>query len=159
MIVEGVNRVVIASDSEAFVNDVIRNLNLTIHNKFNVVLYAPAKIRTFETIEVENFHNTNLHASLTYYINYDDAAVKTFIMKYRAMFKTEPTQFAFQGYDVTRYFMGLFAKYGEGWMGDAEDASMLQSSFDLKPSGNGGYINTGIRRIVYGKEYSVEISK
>lgn len=159
MIVEGVNRVVIASDSEAFVNDVIRNLNLTIHNKFNVVLYAPAKIRTFETIEVENFHNTNLHASLTYYINYEDAAVKTFIMKYRAMFKTEPTQFAFQGYDVTRYFMGLYAKYGEGWMSDAEDASMLQSTFDLKPSGNGGYINTGIRRIVYGKEYSVEVSK
>ena len=157
MTAEGVNRVVIASDSEAFVNDVIRNLNLTIHNKFNVVLYAPAKIRTFETIEIENFHNTNLHASLTYYINYDDPAVKTFIMKYRAMFKTEPTQFAFQGYDVTRYFMGLYAKYGEEWINNAEDASMLQSTFNLKPYGNGGYINTGIRRIVYGAEYSVEI--
>ena len=157
MTAEGMNRVVIASDSEAFVNDVIRNLNLTIHNKFNVVLYAPAKIRTFETIEIENFHNTNLHASLTYYINYDDPAVKTFIMKYRAMFKTEPTQFAFQGYDVTRYFMGLYAKYGEEWINNAEDASMLQSTFNLKPYGNGGYINTGIRRIVYGAEYSVEI--
>ena len=159
MTAEGVNRVVIASDSEAFVNDVIRNLNLTIHNKFNVVLYAPAKIRTFETIEIDNFHNTNLHASLTYFINYNDAAVKTFIMKYRAMFKTEPTQFAFQGYDVTRYFMGLCAKYGEDWISKAEDASMLQSTFNLKPSGNGGYINTGIRRIVYGKEYSVEAHK
>ena len=153
---EGTNRVVIASDSEAFVNDVIRNLNLTIHNKFNVVLYAPAKIRTFETIEIENFHNTNLHASLTYYIDYDNDAVKTFIMKYRAMFMTEPTQFAFQGYDVTRYFMGLCAKYGDDWMTNAEDAAMLQSTFDLKPCGNGGYINTGIRRIVYGAEYSVE---
>ena len=152
---EGVNRVVITSDSEAFVNDVIRNLNLTIHNKFNVVLYAPAKIRTFETIEIENFHNTNLHACLTYYINYEDSAVKTFIKKYRAMFKTEPTQFAFQGYDVARYFMGLCAKYGEDWMLNAENASMLQSSFDLKPAGNGGYINTGIRRIVYGNEYTV----
>ena len=159
MTLEGVNRVVIASDSEAFVNDVIRNLNLTIHNKFKVVLYAPAKIRTFETIEIENFHNTNLHSSLTYYINYNDEAVKRFIMKYRAMFKTEPTQFAFQGYDVTRYFMGLCAKYGEGWMDNAEDASMLQSTFDLKPAGNGGYINSGIRRIVYGNNYSVEPCK
>ena len=156
MTATGVNRVVIASDSEAFVNDVIRNLNLTIHNKFNVVLYAPAKIRTFETIEIENFHNTNLHATLTYYINYDDPEVKTFIMKYRAMFKTEPTQFAFQGYDVTRYFMGLYAKYGEGWLEHAEDASMLQNTFHLKQCGEGGYINTGIRRIVYGAEYSVE---
>lgn len=159
MAAEGVNRVVIASESEAFVNDVIRNLNLTIHNKFSVVLYAPAKIRTFETIEIENFHNTNLHASLTYYIDYEDKDVKDFIKKYRTLFKTEPTQFAFQGYDVARYFMGLCAKYGEDWMTNAEDASMLQSTFDLKPCGNGGYFNTGIRRIIYGSEYSVESYK
>ena len=158
MTAEGVNRIVIASESEAFVNDVVRNLNLTIHNKFNVVLYAPAKIRTFETIEIENFHNTNLHASLTYYIDYDNADVKKFIKKYRTLFKTEPTQFAFQGYDVARYFLGLCAKYGEDWMQYAEDASMLQSTFDLRSSGC-GYINGGIRRIVYGNEYSIEILK
>ena len=156
MTAEGVNRVVIASESEAFVNDVVRNLNLTIHNKFNVVLYAPAKIRTFETIEIENFHNTNLHASLTYYIDYSNADVKSFIKKYRTLFKTEPTQFAFQGYDVARYFLGLCAKYGEEWMLHREDASMLQSTFDIKPAGN-GYINEGIRRIVYGPEYSVTV--
>ena len=156
MTAEGTNRIIIASESEAFVNDVVRNLNLTIHNKFNVVLYAPAKIRTFETIEIENFHNTNLHASLTYYIDYDNAEVKQFIKKYRTLFNTEPTQFAFQGYDVAKYFLGLCAKYGDSWMQHAEDASMLQSTFDLQPSGNGGYINGGIRRIIYGPEYSVK---
>lgn len=153
---EGTNRVIIASESEAFVNDAVRNLNLTIHNKFDVVLYAPAKIRTFETIEIENFHNTNLHASLTYYIDYNDAEVKQFVKKYRALFNTEPTQFAFQGYDVAKYFIGLCAKYGDGWMQHVEDAEMLQSTFDIKPSGN-GYINEGIRRIVYGPEYSVRV--
>lgn len=153
---EGTNRVIIASESEAFVNDAVRNLNLTIHNKFDVVLYAPAKIRTFETIEIENFHNTNLHASLTYYIDYNDAEVKQFVKKYRALFNTEPTQFAFQGYDVAKYFIGLCAKYGDGWLQHVEDAEMLQSTFDIKPSGN-GYINEGIRRIVYGPEYSVRV--
>lgn len=153
---EGTNRVIIASESEAFVNDAVRNLNLTIHNKFDVVLYAPAKIRTFETIEIENFHNTNLHASLTYYIDYNDAEVKQFVKKYRALFNTEPTQFAFQGYDVAKYFIGLCAKYGDGWMQHVEDSEMLQSTFDIKPSGN-GYINEGIRRIVYGPEYSVMV--
>ena len=153
---EGTNRVIIASESEAFVNDAVRNLNLTIHNKFDVVLYAPAKIRTFETIEIKNFHNTNLHASLTYYIDYNDAEVKQFVKKYRALFNTEPTQFAFQGYDVAKYFIGLCAKYGDGWMQHVEDAEMLQSTFDIKPSGN-GYINEGIRRIVYGPEYSVMV--
>lgn len=153
----GVNRVVIASDSEAFVNDVVRNLNLIIHDKFNVILYAPAKIRTFETIEVENFHNTSLHASLTYYIDYEDQRVKNFLMKYRALFGTEPTQFAFQGYDVARYFLGLYSKYGEYWnqMIDKSDSNMLQSSFVCRRVPGGGFTNTGIKRIIYGKDYSI----
>lgn len=159
MTIEGTNRVIIASESEAFVNDVVRNLNLTIHNKFNVVLYAPAKIRTFETIEIENFHNTNLHASLTYYIDYENPEVKQFIKKYRALFQTEPTQFAFQGYDVAKYFLGLCAKYGDSWMQHVEDAAMLQSTFDLQPTENGGYSNGGIRRIVYGSEYTVTVQQ
>lgn len=159
MTIEGTNRVIIASESEAFVNDVVRNLNLTIHNKFKVVLYAPAKIRTFETIEIENFHNTNLHASLTYYIDYENPEVKQFIKKYRALFQTEPTQFAFQGYDVAKYFLGLCAKYGDSWMQHVEDAAMLQSTFDLQTTENGGYSNGGIRRIVYGSEYTVTVQQ
>lgn len=154
----GTNRVVIASESEAFVNDVVRNLNLIVHNKFQVILYAPAKIRTFETIEVENFHNTSLHASLTYNIDYENPDVQNFIRRYRAMFNTEPTQFAYQGYDVTKYFVGLIAKYQNDWMYylKNEDAEMLQSSFLFRTNGQGGFLNNGIRRIIYGKDYSIE---
>ena len=94
----------IASESEAFVNDVVRNINLMIHEKFDVALYALSKIRGFETIEVENLHNANLHVSTSYYIDYDRKEVQDFIMEYRALFNTEPTPFAFQGYDITRYF-------------------------------------------------------
>ena len=158
MTAEGVNRVVIASESEAFVNDAVRNLNLIVHNKFQVVLYAPAKIRTFETIEVENFHNTSLHASLTYNIDYEDKKVQDFIRRYRAMFNTEPTQFAFQGYDIARYFVGLASRYQKGWTShlEDEDAEMLQNSFKFRLNGNTGYLNNGIRRIIYGNDYSIE---
>ena len=157
MTMEGTNRVVIASDSEAFVNDVVRNLNLIIHDKFSVVLYGPAKIRTFETIEVENFHNTSLHASLASYIDYEDDNVKKFLMRYRALFGTEPTQFAFQGYDVARYFLELYTKYGEYWpqMIDKADRKMLQSNFNCRAVEGGGYTNKGIRRIIYGMDYSI----
>lgn len=157
---EGVNRIVIASESEAFVNDVVRNLNLVIHNKFNIALYGPAKIRTFETIEVENFHNADLHASLTYYIDYESDDVKSFLMKYRALFNTEPTQFAFQGYDVAKYFIGLCAKFGDNWKNYlGKECKMLQSTFMMNNSENGGYSNKGIRRILYGDRYSVETIK
>lgn len=154
----GTNRVVIASESEAFVNDVVRNLNLIVHDKYDVVLYGPAKIRSFETIEVENLHNTSLHASLAYFIDYDDDKVRDFLMKYRALFRTEPTQFAFQGYDVTRYFLELCAKYGDNWtqMLESSEMDMLQCRFRCRQIPGGGYANEGIRRIVYGRDWSIE---
>lgn len=157
MTITGTNRVLIASESEAFVNDVVRNLNILIHEKYNIVLYAPSKIRSFETIEVENFHNTSMHVSLGYYIDYEDPRVKDFLLKYRALYRTEPTQFAFQGYDTATYFISMCSRYGKRWSRKIEDSdrNMLQSTFRFRRINDEGYVNTGIRRIVYGKDWSV----
>ena len=151
------NRVFIASESEAFVNDVVRNLNVMIHMKYKVVLYAPGRIRNFETIEVDNFHNSNLHVSLGYYINYDDAKVKEFLLKYRALYNSEPTQFSFQGYDLAKYFIEICSRYGENWTQKLEssDSKMLQSIFRFRKTETGGYINTGVHRLVYGEGYQI----
>lgn len=153
----GVNRVIVASESEAFVNDAVRNLNLIVHDKYNVVLYAPSKIRSFETIEIDNLHNTSLHASLSYSIDYDSEEVREFIAKYRALFGTEPTQFAFQGYDLTKYFSRVIVKYGDLWYEhlEGEDAEMLQSKMSFKANSYGSYTNNGTRRVVYGKGYLI----
>jgi LysM repeat protein len=157
MTAEGTNRVLIASDSEAFVNDVVRNLNILVYNKLNVVLYAPSRIRNFETIEVENLHNTSLHTSLGYLIDYDSQQVKNFLLKYRALYNTEPTQYAFQGYDIASYFIGMCSRYGNNWTKRLDDAEtqMLQSIFRFTPIEDGGYVNNGVRRLVYGSGWSV----
>ena len=151
------NRIMIISENEAFVNDVVRNLNMMIHQKYNVTLYGPSKIRSFETIEVENFHKTNLHVSLTYYIDYNDPRVKNLLMKYRALFNTEPTQFAYQGYDIASYFIEQCSKYGKDWQKylPHEEKSMLQSTFKCMQQGEGGYVNQGVRRIVYEKDWTI----
>ena len=128
-----------------------------IHQKYNVTLYGPSKIRSFETIEVENFHKTNLHVSLTYYIDYNDQRVKNMLMKYRALFNAEPTQFAYQGYDIASYFIELCSKYGKDWQKylSHEEKSMLQSTFKCMQQGDGGYVNHGVRRIVYEKDWTI----
>ena len=150
----GANRVFIASESEAFVNDVVRNLNVMIHKKYNVILYAPSKIRSFETIEVENFHNTSMHVSLGYYIDYDDPRVMDFLLKYRALFNTEPTQFAFQGYDIVRYFVEMCDGYGRRWHKKLPEQSHrgLQSDFKFEQESGHGRINTAVRKVIYNKD-------
>lgn len=158
MTLEGANRIYIASESEAFVNDVVRNLNLMLLENFQVILYAPSKIRSFETIEVEHFHKTSMRVSLNYFINYEKQEVKDFLLKYRALYNTEPSQFAFQGYDIANYFLNLYNRYGKDWMNFLENSekSMLQSTYDFSKCGTGGYINTGVRRILYGPGWTVE---
>ncbi len=157
MTATGTNRILIASESEAFVNDVVRNLNILVYNKLNIAIYAPGKIRGFETIEVENLHNTNVHVSLGYLIDYDSQQVKNFLLKYRALYNTEPSQYAFQGYDIASYFIGMCSRYGSGWIKKLDDSEkqMLQSTFRLVPIENGGFVNNGVRRVVYGPEWSV----
>lgn len=159
---DAVNRVLVMSESEAFVNDVVRNLNLLIHGDYDIVLYGPSKIRSFETIEVDNLHNTRLHTSMAYYVDYDDPAVMDFVMKYRALYNTEPTPYAFQGYDIASYFIGMASEYGKDWTEnlEANEKSMLQADFRFrKEEGRKGYVNSGIRRIVYGPDYSITLFK
>jgi len=157
------NRVFIVSESEAFVNDALRNLSLlTVSSSgtYQVALYGPSKIKSFETIEAENLHNTNLHLSLSYNVNYDDSRVKDFLMKYRAIFRTEPTAYAYQGYDLTYFFITEIAKYGDNWYNwfTEDTGSLLQTDFHFEKY-NGeetsGYVNTAIRHIVYGPDYTI----
>ena len=165
MNIEAANRVLVMSESEAFVNDVIRNINLMVHEKYDVAVYASSKIRGFDTIEGANLHNVNLHVSASYYIDYDQKEVQDFIMDYRALFNTEPTPFAFQGYDIILYFAGICSKYGNAWpaMLPLEEEELLQSGFRFSRVVVGqsevGFANTAIRRITYGPDYSVSLSK
>lgn len=151
-------RIVVASESEAFVSDVVRNANLVAHRKFDIALYCTSKVRSFETIEVENLHNTNLHTSISYYVDYDSPKVQRFLLQYRALFNTEPGPFAFQGYDTAAFFCHLASKYGKHWTDKLEGVyeKGLQSDLRFNQSGE-GYANTAVRRVLYGPDFRVSM--
>lgn len=157
---EGVNRVLVASDKEAFVNDVVRNLKLCMHSRHEVILYSTSKIRSYETIDAETLHGLHLHVSTSYYIDYDAPEVCRFLMAYRALYGAEPGPFAFQGYDTVHTFASVIASYGDSW-GEALQAGgrrhALQSDFLFMKSN--GYTNKATRRLVYDDGYIVNYLK
>ena len=112
---EGTNRVVVATESEAFMGDVVRNLGIMLGKGYDIVMYAPSKVRTFDTIEGSAYHDASLHISTAYFADYSKSAVDRFVRAYRSLFRTEPSQFAFQGYDITRYFVEAVARHGNAW--------------------------------------------
>ena len=156
MVKDGVNRVVVASESEAFTSDVVLNLGIMLDKGFDVVMYAPSKARTFDTIDGSAYHNLSLHMSCSYYVDYSSAKVDRFVRAYRSLFHTEPSQFAFQGYDTATYFVSQVAAYGPGWkkMLESTRGTGLHTDFlfDSDPSGN--HQNKAVRRIIYNKDYT-----
>lgn len=166
------NMVFVPSNSEAFVSDVVRNLNLIYtnpleENRRNITLFGLPKWRNFEGIEVAYFHRMNLHLSLPYYVDYSNYAVKDFLMKYRALFNNEPTPFAFQGYDIT---LAAFAFTGgeisdhvnfwKIWNRHPIGFRRLQINFLFERNGEGnGMSNTGTTDIAYNPDYTISLIK
>ena len=157
----GVNRIIVASEKEAFVSDMVRNLVILLGRGYKVAMYAPSKVRTFETIDGSTYHQNDLHICSPYFADYDTPAVKSFVRTYRALYRTEPSQFAFQGYDLTHYFASLVSKYGNRWTRAITrvDESGLHTDFHFEKTPAGSFRNTGIRRIVYKTDYSTTLVK
>jgi LysM repeat protein/ABC-type branched-subunit amino acid transport system substrate-binding protein len=155
----GVNRIIVASEKESFVGDMVRNLGILLGKGYKIAMYAPSRVRTFETVDGSAYHQNELHISSPYYVDYDADQVRKFVRSYRALYRTEPSQFAFQGYDLTRFFAGLCVKYGNRWtraLGSAT-GSGLHTDFRFEQTRSGSYRNTGIRRIIYNTDYSTEL--
>ena len=156
---KGVNHLVVASESEAFVSDVMRNVSIMIGKGYRIALYAPSKVRTFDTIDGSLFHQGNLHIASTYHVDYESAAVRDFLLAYRALYRTEPSQFAFQGYDTARYFITMCAKYGKHFPAALQRTPGygLHTDFHFAPSAGGALLNSAVRRVLYKTDYTTEL--
>ena len=155
----GTTRFVIASEHEAFVGDAIRNINLLTTQEYNVALYCTSKVRSYETVEIENLYGAGVHMTASFYIDYSDPEVRKFVLAYRALFDAEPTQFAFHGYDTMHYFTEICAKYGRHWpaMLNSYDEHGLQTEFGFPRTYRTGYVNSDVRRVIYRKDLTTEV--
>ena len=91
----------------------------------------------------------------SYYIDYEDPAVKRFILAYRALFQDEPGSFAFQGYDTMHYFVTICTRFGRQWYKKLPeyDEKGLQADFRFREES--GRVNQAVRRIVYNPDLTI----
>ena len=154
------NQVVVASSNEPFVSDLLRNLHLMqTMRQCPVTLFGNARWRNFENIDLNHYHRMNLHLSVPNYVDYEELNVKYFLSRYRALFRTEPSAYAYQGYDVGHYFLRALYTKGPSFDHCVESiyAQPLQSNFRFqKTNPYGGFTNTDTRIIRYLPDYRVE---
>ncbi len=155
------NTVFVVSENEAFVSDALRNLHLAKgrNSQINIHLFGLPKWKNYEILELAYLHELNTHLTLQYYIDHANPETTVFIESFRYNFKTDPTQYAFQGYDVVSYFLSALHQYGRSFPIHLEhhEKSLLQSNIKLKKADNcSGFINTGIRNILYSGNWTIK---
>lgn len=156
-----VNPVLVVSESEAFVSDVLRNLLLVEGAKpdLEISLYGYPKWRGFEIIELSYFHDLDTHMSLQYYIDYNRKETAAFVSDFTYHFKTDPSQYAFQGYDIMSYFLSVLDMYGRSFPAHIHnhEKSLLQSCVRFEKASSGsGFTNKGIQKILYSGNWEIK---
>lgn len=109
------NVVVLPSNNQSFVSDVINKLNV-LNSKYKIVLFGMQSWMQYDNMDYEYFNELAVHIPSNGFVEYEKPQTKNFVLKYRDRFKTDPAMYAFQGYDVTFYFLSALQKYGSGFL-------------------------------------------
>ena len=145
-----------ASDRDSFLASSVRSLSIQGALNDNVVLYGTSRVRTNGT-GPNDLHNVNAHLTSAYFIDYEDPAVRAFILAYRALFNNEPGSFAFQGYDTMRYFVTMCTKYGREWYKKLPEYRQKGLQSDFRFTEESPRINQAARRVVYNKDLTTTL--
>jgi LysM repeat protein/ABC-type branched-subunit amino acid transport system substrate-binding protein len=152
------NVFIIPSNEEAFVTDVLTNLNTLKMFGHQVRVVGLDRWPGFENIDPEYYFNLDVCVSSPFFIDYHDDDVKSFVLKYRDTYKIEPNQYAIHAYDVGLYFLSAMLNYGENFENCIYNhkIDLLQADYNfVRWYENSGFENTNVDIIKYFKGYNI----
>jgi len=153
----GENIFVIPTDNEAQVSVAVTNLT-ALAEHYNVVLMGTPTLTRLKSIQTENYHRIRLRYLSPYFVDYSKPLVRRFVGNYRENFSSEPSQFSFQGFDVSYYFLSALFKYGKDFRACLPDYPMelTQMVFNFgKVAPMGGSMNRGMFVTGYERNFDV----
>ena len=109
----------------------------------DIILVVPEKWMSSHTYDVEYYSKLNLHFFSNFYVDKQDPQTQLFVQRYMDKFKSMPTieNFAFQGYDITRFFVEMIRNDG-----DIDRVKLLPICYPMTfdKTSDGGYENVNI---------------
>ncbi|MGL5913731.1 MAG: hypothetical protein ACRCZB_06150, partial [Bacteroidales bacterium] len=147
------NRIIISAQDEPFVSDILANLKAFADiYKCPITVYGNTSWQKFSNLELNLFYDLKLHLATPYFTNYKSDTIKVFVRAYRKQYKTDPSQFAFQGHDIMLYFASALFRYGDSFPNcfSQHSVPLLQSNYSFAPSSNAGaFENQGVFLLRY----------
>ena len=144
------------SDDDEFCTKSVRDIALMNLRGGHNALYTTSRIRSIQDLEVESIHAAGAHITTTYYADPNDKEVRKFSDNYRSIFKGDPGQWVFQGYDIMKYFGTTLGDKNADWQTRlaATPGKGLQTDFRFDESGKN---NTAVRRLRYNANNTITI--
>jgi LysM repeat protein len=153
------NVVFIPSENEAFVSEFLGHLYaLKSYHGYRMTVYGFPKWQKLRNIPSDYFYKLNIHLFTSFFVDYNRLPVIHFIEKYREFYRSEPSQFAFQGYDVGLYFISALRQYGRGLSAclPHHSADLLQSTYRFaRGNETDGYENRAVFLINYTPTFEI----
>jgi len=153
----GENVFFIPTDNEAQVSIAVTNLSSLAEN-YNIVLMATPTMTKFKSLQTENFHRIRLRFLSPYFVDYNKPLVRRFIGQYRELYSTEPSQFSFQGFDVSFYFLSALFRFGQDFRNCLPDYPMELTQMDFnfrKVAPMGGFMNHSLFVNSYERNFDI----
>ena len=122
---------------EAFVSNFLRQAyqNTIDERGDNVAIYGLPQWAAFERLNGDFLQGTNVHISSSVFIDPLNPQVREFRRQFYDRFATLPRDEAYIGYDITRYFIKMAARYGTRFQFELErnPEDLLHTSFRFAP--------------------------
>lgn len=94
-----------------FATKVLNNINRTAR-KYPITLVGLPEWSQFDNLLVPNLLNMNAIYFDDHFVDYNDSVVQQFVSDFRDKYKSEPIDYAFEGFDVGWYFLNALMQYG-----------------------------------------------
>lgn len=151
------NFVVMVSKNQAFITDIVNRLNI-LSNTYSISLFGMYDWQRYTNLDIEYFHNLTLHYSAPSYVDYSKPEVKKFLKEFRKLYKAEPSEYGFLGFDVFYYFLNALKSFGPDFTTCLPymKIGLVHGDFMFrKMNEEGGFENHGLSIIRFNKDYSV----
>lgn len=156
-------KVIIATENKTVATEAISSLNALSKKNVPMEVYCTNRVRNYETSDPDALFNIKTHVPAPYFVDYTDPKDQQFVLQYRALFSTEPDDFAFQGYDVLSYFIAAMTRMGTGFVDNADAVPMqlLHCNFDFqRDHEKSGWRNRATRNLLYEREnFTISVAK
>jgi hypothetical protein len=105
------------------------------------------------TLEVEYLNKLHLTMADPSFVDYKDSTTIRFIQSYRKRFRTEPSDYTYQGYDIGLIYLNKLGTWGDHFLEELPKDTLnqgLYTRFQFIKTENGGFRNqpvytTGVR--------------